>query len=490
MNKGHVVVIGAGLGGLLAGIKLKEVGYSFTILEKNHAVGGTWHENKYPGCSCDVPVALYQFSFAGSLVWNKGYPVADEVEAYANELVERYQLAPHIRLGEPATKACWDAISRSWRVTTLAGGVLEAIAVVSALGQLNKPKWPKIEGIDTFQGPIMHTARWDRSQSWEGKLVGVIGTGASAVQLVPPMTETAEHLTVFQRSPNYILPRPDQEITPEDKALIMSDIEGALHVGALQRQLIFDTAELLTWKAFEWTEAGRTALTARARNHLEKTITDPDMRKALTPDFPIGCRRILICDDYYTALAQENTSLETTHIARLQPDGAKLSNGRFIPLDFIALATGFDTADWRWSLDVQGAEAQWLHDIWVDIPKAYLGITVANFPNFFMLYGPNTNLGHNSITSMMEAQMGHILGLLALVETHGAAAIVPKQSVQDAFNAQLQSDLKKTVWGDNTCGASWYKTEDGYITQNWSGTVTAYRAAVAEVKREDYDLIM
>jgi len=182
MSKGHVVIIGGGLGGLLAAIKLKEAGYDFTLLEKNDAVGGTWHENKYPGCSCDVPVALYQYSFAPSLVWNKSYPVADEVEAYANELVEAYQLAPSIRLGTPATQAIWDGDAKLWQVTTLQGEVIEANAIVSALGQLNTPKWPEIDGLDSFEGPVMHTARWDRSQDWAGKRVGVIGTGASAVQ--------------------------------------------------------------------------------------------------------------------------------------------------------------------------------------------------------------------------------------------------------------------------------------------------------------------
>ncbi|MEO0882413.1 MAG: NAD(P)/FAD-dependent oxidoreductase [Pseudomonadota bacterium] len=489
MDDKHVVVIGGGLGGLLAAIKLKEAGYTFTLLEKNKSVGGTWHENKYPGCSCDVPVALYEYSFAQSMVWSKGYPIADEVEAYANELVERYQLAPSIRLEEAASRAEWSDANKSWHVTTSSGETIEAMAVVSALGQLNRPKLPAIDGLDTFEGPAMHTARWDRSVDWAGKKVGVLGTGASAVQLVPPMAETADHLTVFQRSPNYIVPRPDQPITPQDKALAASNLESAMLIYSLNRQLIFENADRLSWKAFEWTPEGRAAFTARALNFLHSKISDPDMRKALTPDYPIGCRRILICDDYYDTLNRDNVTLETTHIKRIHPTAVELEDGRMVDCDILALATGFNTSDWNLSVDISGAGGLALKDVWADVPRAYYGISVSGFPNFFMLYGPNTNLGHNSITAMMEAQMGHIIKALAVLGETGAAALAPTEKAQSAFNTQLQDDLKGTVWGDEECGASWYKTEEGFITQNWSGTVAAYREAVADIRRQDYELI-
>ncbi|MEM6901334.1 MAG: NAD(P)/FAD-dependent oxidoreductase, partial [Pseudomonadota bacterium] len=413
----------------------------------------------------------------------------DEVEAYANELVERYQLAPSIRLGEAAQSAVWSDDKKVWDVTTVSGDKIEAMAVVSALGQLNRPKYPSIDGLETFEGPAMHTARWDRSVDWSGKKVGVIGTGASAVQLVPPMAETAEHLTVYQRSPNYIVPRPDQPITPEDKALAVTDLESAMLIYNLNRQLIYENAERMSWKAFAWTPEGRAAFTARATNFLNEKISDPELRAALTPDYPIGCRRILICDDYYDTLNRDNVSLETTHIARIHPNAVELTDGRMVETDILALATGFETSDWNISVEISGAGGRTLKDDWADVARAYYGITVSGFPNFFMLYGPNTNLGHNSITSMMEAQMGHIISALEVLDETGASALAPTRAAQDTFNEQLQADLQKTVWGDEACGGSWYKTDDGFITQNWSDTVGAYRDAVADVRREDYEFI-
>ncbi|MEO1404926.1 MAG: NAD(P)/FAD-dependent oxidoreductase, partial [Pseudomonadota bacterium] len=330
---------------------------------------------------------------------------------------------------------------------------------------------------------------WDRSVDWSGKKVGVLGTGASAVQLVPPMAETAAHLTVFQRSPNYIVPRPDQPITPEDKALAVTDLESAMLIYNLNRQLIYENAERMSWKAFEWTPEGRAAFAARAMNFLHAKIADAELRAALTPDYPIGCRRILICDDYYDALNQDNVTLETTHIRRIHPNAVELEDGRTVDCDILALATGFSTSDWNLSVDIQGSGGRSLKEAWADVARAYYGITVSGFPNFFMLYGPNTNLGHNSITSMMEAQMGHIIEALSALDEAGAKALAPTETAQSAFNEKLQADLRKTVWGDEECGASWYKTSEGFITQNWSGTVNAYREAVSGIRREDYEFI-
>lgn len=486
MSRKSVVIIGGGLGGLIAAIKLKESGRDFTLLEKNPKVGGTWYENAYPGCACDVPVALYQLSFAPSILWSRLYPQAAEIQAYAEELVERYQLAPHIRLSEGVKDAVWNSETRTWRVTTDTGEGLEADIVIGALGQLNRPSWPDIEGRDTFEGAAMHTARWDRSVNWDGKRVGVIGSAASAVQLIPEMAKTAQQLTVFQRSANWMIPRGDMAITDEMRALMLTEIEAASRIGALNRQLIFEQAEGLTWHAFSYTPEGRAALTRQALNHLEEQITDPTLRAKLTPDIPVGCKRILICDDFYPTLLQNNVTLETTGISSINKVGVEMVDGVQHNFDILVFATGFSTSDWRWSVEVIG-ETGTLNEAWAGGAEAYQGVTVAGFPNFFILYGPNTNLGHNSITHMLEAQVGYVIKMLDAMEAEGLAALAPRAAAQAAYNRQLQEELARTVWGDPACGNSWYKTVDGRITQNWSRRAGAFSDMLSEINLEDYE---
>ncbi len=484
----HVIIIGAGLGGLCAAIKLQEAGHSFTLVEKLDKVGGTWAQNTYPGVACDVPVALYQYSFALSVNWSRAYPQGDEIQAYAEEITDRYQLRPHLHLGDEATEAIWDEATKTWTVKTASGASFSGDAVIGALGQLNRPNWPAIPGKDAFKGAVTHTAAWDHSIEMTGKRVGVIGCAASAVQVIPELAEKAAELVVFQRSPNWVIPRRDIAMSAEEGALLGTDPELAMKLGALNRQIIYEQADTFFWQAFKWTPQGRAAYHKIAMTQLETQVDDPALRAKLTPDYPIGCRRILISDDYFPALTRDNVTLETDGIAAIETTGIKTVSGGHHGLDVIVFATGFETTGWRWSVDVQGRGGQHLNEVWKDHPEAYLGITVADFPNLFVLYGPNTNLGHNAITFMLERQVDYAVKALAGLGAAGKAALVPTRAAQDRFNAELQADLATTVWADPACN-SWYKNEQGKITQNWSSHTRDYAAAVAEVKLEDYELI-
>ncbi|MFN7944607.1 MAG: NAD(P)/FAD-dependent oxidoreductase [Blastocatellia bacterium] len=478
----NAAVIGAGLGGLCAGIKLKEAGFDdFVILEKGAKVGGTWRDNTYPGCACDTPVAVYQFSFAPSMKWSHLFPRHHEVQQYAEDLADNFGLRPHLQLGDEAISAVWDDANAVWKLTTRQGKRYEADVIIPALGQLNRPLLPDIEGLNSFAGPSFHSARWDHSVELTGKRVAVVGSAASAIQIIPEVAKMAAHLTVFQRTPNWVLPRRDRPISDEEKMLIMTEPHVALH----NREDIYLWADYLFWQAFSFTEVGRAAFTRMALDHLHEQISDPELRRKLTPDYPPGCKRVLFADDLYPALTRPNVTLETTAISQITPAGIRTADGAEHGFDVIVYATGFETTGWQWSVDVVGRDGLHLREAWAAYPEAYLGITTARFPNMFMLYGPNTNLGHNAITFMLERQVEYTVKALQAMQERSLAAIEVTQSAQDQFNAELQAALAKTTWADPACH-SWYKTADGRITQNWSSHTRDYAKATAEVKWEDY----
>jgi cation diffusion facilitator CzcD-associated flavoprotein CzcO len=484
----HIVIVGAGLGGLAAAIKLKEAGYhNLTILEKGERVGGTWAQNTYPGCACDVPVALYQFSFAPAIHWTNTFPSADEVQAYAEQLVVLFGLTTHLRLNTQTTSARWDEANAHWLLTTKDGKTLHAGAVISAVGQLNRPYTPTFPGQDDFAGPTMHSAAWDHDVDLAGKRVGVIGAAASAVQLIPEVAKVAAQLTVFQRTPNYVVPRGDRPIRASEVAMLMANPEAAVDIGGRSRQLTFDTADTFFWQAFSWTPQGRAAYGEIARDHLDKQIPDPALRAKLTPHYPIGCKRVLFTDSFYPALCQPSVSLETDAIKQFDKSGITTDDGKHHDLDVLIYATGFETTGWHWSLQVEGRAGQTLDAVWADGPKAYLGITASGFPNFFMLYGPHTNLGHNSITFMMEQQISYAINALDGLASKGAAAMDVTFEAQTRFFGALQDQLAKTVWADPSCN-SWYKNAKGQITQNWGLSCMDYACAVKDVVWADYQL--
>jgi cation diffusion facilitator CzcD-associated flavoprotein CzcO len=479
-----VAVLGAGLGGLAAGVKLKEAGFNdVVILEKAAKVGGTWRDNSYPGCCCDVPVALYQYSFAPSLSWSHIFPRYNEIQKYTEDLADNFGLRPHLKMGDEAKTAVWDDARAVWKITTATGKIYETNALIAALGQLNRPKLPEIEGRDSFKGPAFHSARWDHSVDLKGKRVGVIGSAASAVQIIPEVAKVASQLTVFQRTPNWVIPRLDRPITDEEKALAMT----APQLAMMGRDLIFQNADHLFWQVFSWTKEGRAAYTRVALNHMAEQVPDEALRKKLTPDYPIGCARILIADDYYPALTRSNVSLVTDGISRIDAAGVTTKDGKHHDFDALVYATGFETTGWHWSVDVVGEGGRHLRDEWAETPQAYLGINVTHFPNMFVLYGPNTNLGHNSITLMLEHQVGFaVQSLKGLMDTNKSAMDVTA-AAQARFNRDLQQALGKTTWADPACH-SWYKNDKGHITQNWSSSVRDYMQATSKVAWDDFDV--
>lgn len=478
----RIAVIGAGMGGLCAAIKAREAGHEVTVFEHADSVGGTWRANRYPGVACDVPAILYQFSFAPNPHWSHHYARGAEIHAYTRGLVEQFGLADVLRLNEGVSRAAWDAEAKTWQVETERGAHETFDAIVPALGQLSRPCLPAIEGRDTFAGTAFHAAEWPEGLDLAGKRVGVIGSAASAVQLIPEVAKVAEHLVVFQRSPNWVVPRNDHPITPETKALMATDLDTAIRLGAAQRAMIFDTADTFSWQAFQWTPEGRAAFTRTALDHLAAQVPDPELRAKLTPNYPVGCKRILIADDFYPALMRENVTLETAAIERIEAGGVRTADG-FHELDVLIYATGFETTEWNWSLEVVGEDGRTLREAWADGPEAYLGIMVAGFPNMFLLYGPNTNLGHNSISYMIECQVAFMLRTLAALEDEEKAAASVTPDGQRRFTERIEQLLSKTVWADPNC-RSWYKAANGRVYQNWAGNCGDYARETGALDRE------
>jgi cation diffusion facilitator CzcD-associated flavoprotein CzcO len=476
-----IAILGAGLAGIGMGLKLKAKGEtSFVILEKAGRVGGVWRENTYPGCACDIPSHLYSYSFELNPDWPEAWSQQPVILDYIERVVARRGLDEHLRFNAEVMDATWDATEGFWRITTADGAVLTAQAFVAAWGQLNRPKLPPIPNRDAFEGVAFHSAQWRHDVSLEGKRVAVIGNGASAIQFVPHVARQAAELIAFQRSPAWIMPRLRAPYTDEQKAAFRAD-EAAMRK---LRAEFFDASE----DRLEARRAGHPLPDMwDPIAHIAAQVPDPELRAKLTPTYEIGCKRVLGSSDYYPAITGPNAELVTDAIARMTPQGPVDATGRLHEVDVIIYATGFDTNTFAGVETISGAGGVTLSQAWADIPHAYYGVTVSGFPNFFMLYGPNTNLGHNSIIYMIEAQADYVIQALEALDRHGARALDVRQDVMDAFNAKLQADLQNTPWAGDCM--SWYKTADGRIPNNWSGSARQYAGAIARFDAENYRFI-
>jgi cation diffusion facilitator CzcD-associated flavoprotein CzcO len=476
----RVIVIGAGFGGIGLGIRFKQSGLNdFIILERAEAIGGVWRDNHYPGAACDVPSHLYSFSFEPHADWPDRYANQADILDYLERCARKHDLHAHVRFGHEVTQACWDETTGRWTLGTRHGETFEAQAVVTATGQLSQPKLPALPGLGRFTGPVFHSAAWRHDTDMRGKRIAVIGTGASAIQFVPAIAPLAARLSVFQRSAPYVLPKSDK-VYPRWQKRLFERLPVAL---LLSRALNYLAHEAPAFALVFWPAALRIKRGAFLR-HLSAGVSDPERRRNLLPRYRIGCKRILLSNDFYPAMDRPNVELVTDAIKEVTAGGIVTADGVERRFDCIVFGTGFAASDFLAQIKITATGGANLHQGWRDGADAHLGITVAGFPNFFMIYGPNTNLAHNSIIYMQECQIGYVIACIKRLLHDGIRALEIKPEVQQRSNAWLRQRLKNTVWARGC--SSWYLTPDGKNTSNWPGYTLEFWLKTRAPKWDEY----
>jgi len=463
-----VIVIGTGFSGLGLAVKLKEQGRDFIILERAAEVGGTWRDNTYPGAACDIQSHLYSYSFRPNPNWSRVYATQPEILQYLQSIAREDGIYPYVRFNSNVTSAVWDEDAEVWNVTT-STGVYQAPALVSAAGHLSDPVYPEISGIEKFTGKLFHSARWDHSVEFTGKLVGVIGTGASAIQIVPEVARTARHLTVFQRSAPYIIPRRDYVYTEAEKGMFGRVPETAQHV---RDDLFWGNESRFPQR--RRVPAFIEHIESAARNHLSAQISDPQLRAELTPDYEIGCKRILISNDYYPTLCLPHVDIETSGIDHIDATGIVTKDGEHIDLDILIVATGFEASKLPIADVVRGRDNKVLADAWATGGNAFACTTVSGFPNLLMMLGPNTGLGAGSILYMVETQITYICEALDYIASNNAI-IEPDMRAQRDYVESIYQRSEGTVWIDGGC-SSWYlHPRSQKLTTLWPDFMSQFR---------------
>ncbi|KAJ5490063.1 hypothetical protein N7453_010888 [Penicillium expansum] len=492
-----VVIIGAGISGMCMAIDLikRNKTENFVILERSSSVGGTWNDNKYPGCCCDVWSSLYSYSFEQNPNWSREYPGQEEIHAYLVGVAEKYGLYKHIRFNSTVDEARWDELETKWQTSVVVSGqkdsefsssyILNSDFLVSAVGQLNLPRTPDIPGLGDFQGKTMHSARWDWSYDMTGKRIAIIGNGATAAQIAPEVARVASHLTIYQRTPNWVIPRLDQPVSTLQKTLFKWVPPLHWRKRALQMEFREAFYTAIADGDSDLSHVIRASCTSAMKSQLPNR---PELWDELTPNYAPGCKRVIITDDYYPTLARENVHLETRGITGITESGIEV-DGDEQEHDLIVLATGFRTVEFMNPIRIYGANGRSLEDIWRNGATALNGVVVEDLPNFGMFYGPNTNLGHNSIILMIEAQSRYLNTLVREVmqarQQGKSLALKPEPGALKSYNDRIQAILRRTSFADPNCN-SWYKRDDGAITNNWSGTVLDYQRELSKVQWQDY----
>lgn len=477
------LIVGAGFGGLCAAIKLDESGErDFVVIEKDSDVGGTWHINTYPGAECDVPSQLYSYSFALNPDWSKVYSPQQEIWAYTKRVAEQAGVLDRFVFDTAVQDAHWDAEQQRWLVATT-NGTYAARTLISASGGLSEPSLPDIEGIESFAGATFHTARWDHDVDLAGKRVAVIGTGASAIQLVPEVAEVAGRLDVYQRTPNWIIPRNERRFSRLEKTLFR-------HVPGVQRAVRAGVYAMLEARAPAFTRFPQLMATVekQVKGNIARAISDPELRAKVTPTYRAGCKRILISNRWYPALARDNVELVTDGIERITPTGIVSHDGTTREIDVLIIATGFHVTDPPIAQHITGREGRTLADVWSEKGmRGYKGTTVHGFPNFFQIVGPNTALGHSSMIFIIESQVRYIVDAARTLRERSLASVEPRLAAQEQWSEAVQERMKPTVWTTGGC-ASWYLDRFGHNTTLWPGQTFTFRRHLARFDAACYDL--
>jgi cation diffusion facilitator CzcD-associated flavoprotein CzcO len=477
----HVAIVGTGFGGLGTAIRLKQEGiHDFVLLERADDVGGTWRDNTYPGCACDVPSHLYSFSFAPNPGWSRRFSPQPEILDYLRDVASRYGILPYVRLGHAVTGAAWDEGAQRWRIDTVKGP-FTADVLVGAAGGLSTPSTPPIKGLDRFEGKAFHSATWDHDVDLTGKDVAVIGSGASAIQFIPEIQPKVQKLVSYQRTPSWVLPRANGPVDEGTKSVFRSFPAAQLAT----RGIIYATTELFGL-GFRH-PALMAPIQKLATSYLAHAIPDPVLRAKLTPKFKLGCKRLLFSTKYYPALTQPNVEVVTGGIREITPHGVIAEDGTERRADVIIFGTGFEVTNTPFAAAVRGRGGKTLAETWKGSPQAHLGTSVSGYPNLFIILGPNTGLGHTSVVYMIESQIEHVVNAVRYMRDNAVTAVEPKPEAQAAFIADVDRRLGKTVWNTGGC-ASWYIDSTGRNSTLWPDATWRYRRRVERFDPTEYAL--